>query len=139
MDPAAPHPIPPGTGIAILCEGMHGRLSTMFVLVVPSASSGGTKLCPPGGQKGPKDRPKEIPRGALMTQTSPTERKTTDPSGPKWPNSLQNRAPVPRLGSELVLGPGPGPVIGLGTKLPGLGTEMPGDGGFGTEMRCQEI
>ena len=77
------------------------------MLVVPSASSGGTKLCPPEGQKGPKDRPKEIPREDLMTQTSPTERRTTDPGGPKRPNSLQNRAPVPRLGSEPGLGPGP--------------------------------
>ena len=131
MDPAAPHPIPPGTGIAILCEGMHGRLSTMFVLVVPSASSGGTKLCPPGGQKGPKDRPKEVPRGALMTQTSPTERKTTDPSGPKWPNSLQNRAPVPRLGSELGLGPGPERI--------GDETVRTGNGDARRWRKCQEI
>ena len=103
----------------------------MFVLVVPSASSGGTKLCPPKGQKGPKDRPKEIPRGALMTQTSPTERKTTDPSGPKWPNSLQNRAPVPRLGSELGLGPGPERI--------GDETVRTGNGDARRWRKCQEI
>ena len=42
-------------------------------------------------KKGPKDRPKEAPRGALMAQTGPTEWKTTAPSGPKWPNSLKKQ------------------------------------------------